>query len=919
VTTNSTGPSQSATPGRPETAAPDPETRRLDEDARREKNWKRWGPYLSERQWGTVREDYSPDGSCWDYFPHDQARSRAYRWGEDGLLGITDRECRLCFALALWNGRDPILKERLFGLTGPEGNHGEDVKECYFYLDATPTHSYMKALYKYPQAAFPYERLVEENRRRGKRDPEFEILDTGLFDGGRYFDVFAEYAKSAPDDVLIRITVANRGPEPATLHLLPTLWFRNTWSWGRSGEGYWPKPRIGRAPGAAKGEAVIVAGHATLATMRLAAEASPGGDQASPPEILFTENETNVGRCFGVPNPTPHVKDAFHDYLIHAKTEVVDPGETGTKAAAVYRLEVPARGEVVVRLRLRSEAEGVGRSFGPGFDRVFEERIREADDFYARRIPARVPQEARRVLRQAAAGLLWSKQFYHYVVKDWLEGDPSQPPAPASRWNGRNADWAHLFNRDVLSMPDKWEYPWFAAWDLAFHMIPFAAIDPTFTKEQLVLMLREWYMHPNGQIPAYEFAFGDVNPPVHAWACWRTYKVTAPRGKRDRLFLSRVFQKLLINFTWCVNRKDVEGKHIFSGGFLGLDNIGVFDRSQPLPTGGFLEQADGTAWMAFYSVTMLAIAMELAKDNPATEDVASKFFEHFIAIVDAMNRLGGTGLWDEEDGFYYDQLHLDGRHIPLRVRSLVGAIPLIAVETLEQDMIDRLPGFKKRLTWFLENRKDLAENTSYMMSAKGPAHDHRLLAIPSRDRLVRVLRYLLDENEFLAPYGLRSVSRFHKDHPYVFYADGREYRVEYVPGESDTGLFGGNSNWRGPIWFPINYLVVEALERYGHFYGDSLRVECPTGSGTLMTLGQVSRELARRLAGIFLPGPDGRRPCHGDDRRFAEDPHWRDLVLFSEYFHGETGRGVGASHQTGWTALVARFLHDLGRGAEEGR
>jgi len=919
VTTNSTGPSQSATPGRPETAAPDPETRRLDEDARREKNWKRWGPYLSERQWGTVREDYSPDGSCWDYFPHDQARSRAYRWGEDGLLGITDRECRLCFALALWNGRDPILKERLFGLTGPEGNHGEDVKECYFYLDATPTHSYMKALYKYPQAAFPYERLVEENRRRGKRDPEFEILDTGLFDGGRYFDVFAEYAKSAPDDVLIRITVANRGPEPATLHLLPTLWFRNTWSWGRSGEGYWPKPRIGRAPGAAKGEAVIVAGHATLATMRLAAEASPGGDQASPPEILFTENETNVGRCFGVPNPTPHVKDAFHDYLIHAKTEVVDPGETGTKAAAVYRLEVPARGEVVVRLRLRSEAEGVGRSFGPGFDRVFEERIREADDFYARRIPARVPQEARRVLRQAAAGLLWSKQFYHYVVKDWLEGDPSQPPAPASRWNGRNADWAHLFNRDVLSMPDKWEYPWFAAWDLAFHMIPFAAIDPTFTKEQLVLMLREWYMHPNGQIPAYEFAFGDVNPPVHAWACWRTYKVTAPRGKRDRLFLSRVFQKLLINFTWWVNRKDVEGKHIFSGGFLGLDNIGVFDRSQPLPTGGFLEQADGTAWMAFYSVTMLAIAMELAKDNPATEDVASKFFEHFIAIVDAMNRLGGTGLWDEEDGFYYDQLHLDGRHIPLRVRSLVGAIPLIAVETLEQDMIDRLPGFKKRLTWFLENRKDLAENTSYMMSAKGPAHDHRLLAIPSRDRLVRVLRYLLDENEFLAPYGLRSVSRFHKDHPYVFYADGREYRVEYVPGESDTGLFGGNSNWRGPIWFPINYLVVEALERYGHFYGDSLRVECPTGSGTLMTLGQVSRELARRLAGIFLPGPDGRRPCHGDDRRFAEDPHWRDLVLFSEYFHGETGRGVGASHQTGWTALVARFLHDLGRGAEEGR
>jgi hypothetical protein len=883
-------------------AAATPEHLRLEEDAARARNWKRFGPYLSERQWGTVREDYSPDGSCWDYFSHDQARSRAYRWGEDGLLGITDRECRLCFAIALWNGRDPILKERLFGLTGPQGNHGEDVKEQYFYLDSTPTHSYLKALYKYPQREYPYGRLVEENRRRGLGDPEFEILDAGAFDGGRYFDVLAEYAKASPNDILIRITVANRGPETAALHLLPTVWFRNTWSWGRSGEGHGPRPEIRMA-----GDGSLRLEHATLGAFRFAAETAGG----RAPELLFTENETNAERLFGAPNPSPYVKDAFHDYVVGGRREAVNPARTGTKAAALYRLEVPAGGEIVLRCRLSAEDEAPERPFGAAFERVFEKRLEEADAFHASLVPPALPAEERRVVRQAHAGLLWSKQFYHYVVHDWLAGDPAQPPAPESRRQGRNGDWGHLFNRDVLSMPDKWEYPWYAAWDLAFHMIPFARLDPQFAKDQLVLMLREWYMHPNGQIPAYEFALSDVNPPVHAWACWRVYKMTAPRDRRDRLFLSRVFQKLLINFTWWVNRKDAEGKHLFSGGFLGLDNIGVFDRSRPLPTGGHLEQADGTAWMAFYCATMMSVALELARDNPATEDTASKFFEHFVAIADAMNTLGGSGLWDERDGFYYDRLHLDGEEVPLRVRSLVGLIPLIAVEVLEQDVIDRLPGFRKRLDWFLNNRRDLAAHISYMAADDGHSDGHRLLAIPSRDRLVRVLRYMLDENEFLSPYGLRSVSRVHLERPYVFHAGGEEYRVPYVPGESDTGLFGGNSNWRGPIWFPINYLLVEALERYHHFYGESLRVECPTGSGRRMNLNEVAREIARRLTRPFLPDASGRRPCHGDEARFARDPHWRDLVLFHEYFHGDTGRGLGASHQTGWTALVARHLTDL--------
>jgi hypothetical protein len=878
----------------------DAESLRLAEDQARTANWKRWGPYLAERQWGTVREDYSADGSAWEYLPHDHGRSRAYRWGEDGLLGICDRECRLCFALALWNGRDPILKERLFGLTGPEGNHGEDCKECYFYLDATPTHSYLKALYKYPQAAFPYARLVEENRRRGRTDPEFELLDTGVFDEGCYFDVLVEYAKASPNDVLIRITATNRGPEAAVLHLLPTLWFRNTWSWGCGHEGCWPKPLICRAE-----DGTLRTRHATLGRFRLAAQ--PGGDGTAP-VCLFTENETNTARLFGTEGASAYTKDAFHEYLVGGRTAAVNAIGQGTKAAAHYPLRIPAAGEVIIQLRLYAEDEAPPQPFGPSFDHVFAARVREAEEFYAAHIPASLPDEEANVARQAYAGLLWTKQYYHYVIKEWLEGDPEQPAPPEARKEGRNHDWTHLHNRDVISMPDKWEYPWYAAWDLAFQMLPFARVDPAFAKEQLVLFLREWYMHPNGQLPAYEWALSDVNPPVHAWACWRVYKITGARGSRDRLFLARVFQKLLINFTWWVNRKDIEGKHLFSGGFLGLDNIGVFDRSQPLPNGSYREQADGTAWMAFYCATMLSMALELARENPAYEDVASKFFEHFVAIADAMNTLGGTGLWDEQDGFYYDRLHINGTVMPTRIRSMVGLIPLFAVEVLEDDVIERLPGFRKRMQWFLDNRQDLAQHISYMVAEDKSGHGHRLLAIPSRARLERVLRYLLDENEFLSPHGIRSLSRFHRDRPYVCWTGGQENRVAYVPGDSDSGMFGGNSNWRGPVWFPVNYLLIEALERYHHFYGDALRVECPTGSGRFLNLAEVACELAGRLKRLFLPDGQGRRPCHGSERRFADDPHWQDLLLFYEYFHGDNGRGLGASHQTGWTALVARLL-----------
>jgi Glycosyl hydrolase family 63 C-terminal domain len=894
----------------------DAESLRLADDQNRTANWKRWGPYLSERQWGTVREDYSADGSAWTYFPHDHARSRAYRWGEDGLLGICDRECRLCFALVLWNGRDPILKERLFGLSGAEGNHGEDCKECYFYLDSTPTHSYMKALYKYPQSAFPYDRLVEDNSRRGKTDPEFELRDTGIFDGSRYFDVLAEYAKASPNDLLIRVTAANRGPQEAVLHLLPTLWFRNTWAWGRSQEGYGPRPSI---RGGADG--TLVTEHVTLGPYRLAAEPLADGPALV---FLFTENETNAARLFGDPNASPHTKDAFHEYLIKGRQDAVGPRAQGTKAAPYYQLRIPAAGQITVRLRLSAQEEASPLPFGPSFDQVFTDRLREADDFYAVRIPGCLDRPRSVIARQAYAGLLWTKQFYHYVVKDWLEGDPRQPAPPAGHQQGRNRDWVHLYNRDVISMPDKWEYPWYAAWDLAFHMLPFARLDPAFAKEQLLLFLREWYMHPNGQLPAYEWTLSDVNPPVHAWACWRVYKITGPPGNRDRLFLARAFQKLLLNFTWWVNRKDIEGKHLFSGGFLGLDNIGLFDRSQQLPNGAYLEQADGTAWMAFFCATMLSMALELAREDPAYEDVASKFFEHFVAIADAMNTLGGTGLWDEQDGFYYDRLHTDGRTIHARIRSIVGLIPLFAVEVLEDCILERLPGFRKRLQWFLDNRRDLAQHISYMEAGHGSGHGHRLLAIPSRSRLERVLRYLLDENEFLSPHGIRSLSRFHKDHPHVASIGGQVNRLAYTPGESDTGMFGGNSNWRGPIWFPVNYLLIEALERYHHFYGDALRVECPTGSGRQMNLAEVADELAARLTRLFLPDEQGRRPCHGPEQRFADDPHWRDLVLFYEYFHGDNGRGLGASHQTGWTALVVRLLEMLERkgrhhAAERGR
>ncbi len=881
------------------TPVPDPERLRLTEDAKREKNWKRWGPYLSERQWGTVREDYSADGDCWNYFTHDQSRSRAYRWGEDGLLGITDRECRLCFGVALWNGNDPILKERLFGLTGPEGNHGEDVKECYYYLDSTPTHSYMKALYKYPQAAFPYVNLVQENARRGKGDPEYELMDTGVFDENRYYDVFVEYAKAGPDDILIRITAANRGPEAATLHLLPTLWYRNTWVWGCKHEGCWIRPTLKReTDGSVTGDHVNFGKHRFWA----------GGN----PELLFTENDTNTRKLFGTETWTPYVKDAFHEYVIRGNTAAINPKQTGTKVAAWYKLNIPAGGQAQVRLRLTAGEVTVPAPFGPEFDQTFTVRQQEADQFYAPRLAKVMTDQERQVTRQAYAGLLWSKQFYHYIIRDWLDGDPQMPPPPASRREGRNADWLHLYSRDVISMPDTWEYPWFAAWDLAFHMLPLAKLDPQFAKDQLVLFLREWYMHPNGKLPAYEFAFDDVNPPVGAWACWRVYKMTASRENRDRQFLSRTYQKLLLNFTWWVNRKDATGKNIFGGGFLGLDNIGVFDRSKPLPTGGYLEQADGTAWMAFYCNTMLSISLELAQSNPATEDMASKFFEHFVAIADAINTLGGHGLWDEEDGFYYDQLSVDGRTTPLKVRSLVGLLPLIAVEVLEESVISQLPGFRKRLEWFLNNRQDLAQHISYMdADGEEKLHGHRLLAIPSRERLRRVLEYMLDEKEFLAPYGIRSVSKYHEQHPYVFRVDGSSYGVNYVPGESNTGLFGGNSNWRGPIWFPINYLIVEALERYHHFYGNTFKIAFPTGSKNMLNLKQVADELAKRLGSIFLPDAQGRRPVHGLDRRYIDDPHWKDLVLFYEYFHGDNGRGCGASHQTGWTALVTRCLEGV--------
>lgn len=882
-----------------------PERLRLSEDAARHRNWKRWGPYLSERQWGTVREDYSENGEVWDYFPHDHARRRAYRWGEDGLLGICDRQGRLCFALALWNGQDAILKERLFGLGTKEGNHGEDVKECYFYVDSTPTHSYMKALYKYPQRPFPYDQIVAENKRRSRADREFELIDTGIFNEGRYFDVQVEYAKNAPDDILIRIRATNRGPDAAPLHILPTLWFRNTWAWGRTGEGYSRKPSIALATA----DDTVITQHETLGSFALQTLTPPA-------EWLFTENETDFTALFGADhtaiNASPWVKDAFHRYIINGESGAVNRANSGTKMAAVYNANLAPGESMEIHMRLHPP----GESRAIDFDAIFAQRIAEADQFHGFPFEA-PPSEALRIAREAEANLLWSKQFYNYGVLEWLEGDPAYPKPPESRCNGRNCGWRHLYNRDIISMPDNWEFPWYASWDLAFHMVAFAQLDPDFAKDQLVLFLREWYMHPSGQIPAYEFEFGDVNPPVHAWATWRLYKISAPPGKRDRHFLRRVFEKLLINFTWWANRKDVEGSQIFSGGFLGLDNIGVFDRSKPIGN-AVLEQADGSAWMAFYCLTMLAIALELAIEHPAYEDIASKFFEHFIAIADAINTLGGAGLWDEDDGFYYDQLRAGKLTTPMQVRSIVGLIPLIAVEILEQETIDRLPGFKKRMEWFLANRSDLYHQISMMESATmdtpNGKHLHRLLGIPTKSRLKRVLTRMLDEKQFLSPWGIRSLSAEHGPNPYVLRLDGQEWRVEYEPGESQTPLFGGNSNWRGPIWFPTNYLLIEALERYYHFYGDEFRVECPTGSGNLMNLREVSREINRRLCAIFLPDANGRSAWQGDDKVFSEDPHWRGLTWFNEYFHADTGRGCGASHQTGWTALVARCLRDLADG-----
>jgi hypothetical protein len=865
---------------------------RLDESRHRKVHWNRWGPYLSERQWGTVREDYSANGTAWEYFPHDHARSRAYRWGEDGLGGISDRHQIVCFALSMWNGRDPILKERLFGLTGNEGNHSEDVKECYFYLDSTPTHSYMKYLYKYCQAEFPYTRLGEENRRRTRLDPEFELTDTGVFDGNRYFDVFVEYAKNTAEDILIRITAHNRGPEAADLHLLPTLWFRNTWTWDGSA-----RTRLWAASDSIVELEVKQYGKRSLIC---------GGT----PRLLFTENDTNRERLFQSANETPYVKDAFHRYVIHGEMAAVNPDCAGSKCAAHYTLQIPAGGSSELRLRLTNQpASG---DLGQPFEEAFAKRMAEADDFYHRRVPADCSADARNVQRQAFAGMLWSKQFYHYDVRKWLDGDPAMPPPPAERKQGRNAEWTHLYNADVISMPDKWEYPWYAAWDLAFHCVPLALVDSEFAKDQLILMLREWYMHPNGQLPAYEWAFGDVNPPVHAWAAWRVYKIEKRiTGHADFPFLARVFHKLLLNFTWWVNRKDLQGKNIFQGGFLGLDNIGVFDRSKPLPTGGFLEQSDGTSWMAMYCLNMLAIALELARVNRDYEDVASKFFEHFVHISLAMNDIGGEGLelWNQEDGFYYDVLHLpDGSHHPLRIRSLVGLIPLVAVETLEPAILERLPGFTRRMMWFIENVPNVSSHIDTTETPQGP---RRLLSLVSRDRLRSVLRYMLDTDEFLSPYGIRALSKFHKNNPYVLKMEGEEHRVDYEPGESTSGIFGGNSNWRGPVWFPVNFLLIEALQKFHYYLGDDFKVESPTRSGRQSTLWEVSAKISRRLSRLFLQH-EGRRPSNGEVAMFKDDPNWRDLVQFHEYFHGDDGRGLGANHQTGWTGLVAKLLEQSG-------
>ena len=880
----------------PRTTAQTAEGRRLAENA--DRRWWQWGPYLSERQCGTVREDYSADGAAWDYFPHDHARSRAYRWGEDGLAGFSDIAQEVCLSLALWNGQDPILKERLFGVTNGEGNHGEDVKELYYYLDATPSHSYLRMLYKYPQAAFPYETLVRENARRGTAEGEFELLDTGLFADQRYFDVVIEYAKATPDDILMRVTVHNRGPDAATCHLLPQMTFRNTWSWDHDS----PRPVLTRS------------GPASVALRRPAHQTVQELHADGTPTLLVTENESNAARLWGArPDQPMYVKDAFHAWVIAGDHGAVNPAHEGTKAGFHHALEIPAGASRQVRLRLTTQSAATAFE---DFDAVFTRRIEEADAFYEA-LHGPLDVEARRVQRQAYAGLIWSKQVFRFDVRQWLAGDPAQPPPPATRRRGRNREWDHLDAFEVLSMPDAWEYPWFAAWDLAFHAIPLARLDAAFAKEQLDVLTREWYLHPNGQLPAYEWAFGDVNPPVHAWATWRVFQIDREqRGDAgDLAFLERVFHKLLLNFTWWVNRKDTDGRNIFQGGFLGLDNIGVFDRSAPLPTGGHMHQSDGTSWMAMYSLNMLQIALELSLHNPVYQDIATKFFEHFLAIAKAMTDMGGdgVGLWDDEDEFFYDVLHLpDGRHVPLKVRSMVGLIPLFAVEVMEHSCLEALPEFARRLNWFLEQRPDLATLVSrWQVPGRGERH---LLSLLRGHRMKRLLARLLDETEFLAPHGVRALSRHHRDHPFTLTLDeGTTHSVAYEPGESHSHLFGGNSNWRGPIWFPVNYLLIESLLKFHRYYGDDFLIECPTGSGEYTTIRGVAEELSRRLTSLFLPDADGQRPIFGPNPLQQSDPHFRDHLLFHEYFHGDTGRGLGASHQTGWTALVAELLHRAAR------
>jgi hypothetical protein len=882
------------------------EHRRLEEASAGIRPWKKWGPYLSERQWGTVREDFSESGDAWNDFSHDQARSRTYRWGEDGLAGISDDRQTLCFSLALWNGQDSILKERLFGLTNGEGNHGEDVKEYYFYLDSTPTHSYMKYLYKYPQSAFPYLDLVETNRKRTREDLEYELIDTGIFDEDRYFDVFVEYAKSAPEDILIRITAANRGPDAGILHLLPTVWFRNTWSWQAGGE----KPVLKHTPP-----------HDVLDRKRRTAEfdtiqaAHPElGDRflyCEPATLLFTENETNTERLFGVPNQIPYVKDAFHRYLIQAETDAVNPAMEGTKAALHYPVEVPSGEEMILRLRLSDQRpQELTDPIGAEFDAIFASRVKEADAFYDAVISPNIKDSGRQVMRQAFAGMLWTKQTYYYDVTGWLKERGADPYSADRRPVPRNDHWFHMVNEDVISMPDKWEYPWYAAWDLAFHVLPLSMIDPDFAREQLDLMLREHYLHPNGQIPAYEWNFSDVNPPVHAWATVFNHELSLVRhGQADVGFLKHAFQKLLLNFTWWVNRKDRFGKNVFEGGFLGLDNIGVFDRSSALPTGGHLEQADGTAWMAIYSQDMLQMAVYLARHDQVYEDMALKFFEHFLWIASAMNRSGeGHGrMWDEEDGFFYDVLRFpDGEATRLKVRSMVGLLPLCAAATFEPSTLERLKRLAERTRRFVEKRPEvLADITDLRVPGYG---GRSLLSLLDEEKLRRVLSRMLDEDEFLSSYGIRSLSRYHLTHPYVFHVGGQEYRVEYLPAESNTGMFGGNSNWRGPIWFPVNTLIISALLQFYLYYGNEFKVACPTGSDRMMTLYEVAEEITRRLSSIFLRDEEGRRPVHGGTQKFQEDPHWRNLILFYEYFHGDNGAGLGASHQTGWTGVVATLM-----------